>query len=619
MAEKFFFAYTTADEAFDPAVHNVEDENVFAFTFSQDEGDFAQVVFTIINPRIGLLAPGRKVWVWFSWDQSLTDTPDIVALFKGRLVALPDNLFDQTVDLTFTAKPNDFLAQKATLAATMRDLPYWDSVFIAPTSWADDDTVLEARSELWHIDPVTHVVTSSDIINGDTTIEFFEADFFYDAVAVSLQGSPVSSVTMQATIPWTQSASGIVDFTSNLLGIGGGEKYQMISSFTFQGLVDDWPKQGGDIGDGWIVTTGELVDQSLLSVPRVSLIPGIFDTSSIVPVPDGSIIFPVEFTGTTYGGVDGSSIEGQDTIVVAPIGYGVPSLAAQYTRSVTMGQTITFTLNADMQKIMTDDEADETLALSLSGNAVSDLTFDNTIPMVDVSGRDYIHTARGVLSIEYLIMFARANLLAKARAIKIDFTTTLANGFAASLRKSGLIHDPRLPGGQAIGKFISYSHALSGDDGTPLSTLTIACAIGYGGSFTGDDGTGAWVNDAYVDPAYQEHTGKISVTPTSDIQFALPTFAGFDDGLVFAGGLTKEQAIQELNLLNPSETQRTDILANTSKVGDNQAIASLLGTMPTQFTLQLAPMSGGPFQQEVAVSLSDLVVPQQINLEAESV
>ena len=614
----FFFAFVDPDTAFDPTIHNVDDLDVFSFSMSQAEGDFAQLSVTIKNPKIGLLAPGRKQWLWFSWFNGTAIVPRLL----GRLVALPDNLFDTTITLVFTAKPSDFLARKAALAATMRNLPFWDPIFITPNSWSDDDTVLEARSELWHIDPVTHEVTSSDIIVGDSVVEFQQSDIFYDGVQVNLQASPVSTVTMQATIPWQQSATGSVDLGRDVLGFFGNfesQKFQQISSFTFTGLASSWPKPGASIGDGWVVTVGELLDQSFLSVPAAPLIfPGIFDTSDITPVATGSIVFPIGFTGTTYSGVDGASIQGTDTIVVVPIGWGVPELVLQYTRGVQYAQVVTFTLSADMQELMTDDDADETIALTLSANPVSDITFDDSIPLGALTGRDYVHSARGRQSVEYLIMVARANLLAKARAITITYQTTFDLGLPCSLRMNALIHDPRLPGGQAIGKITSYSHDLDGSDGTPLTSLTIACAVGFGGSFTSSPGTGAWVDDAYVDPAYQEHNNQISLTPTSDVQFQLDPSVVFDDGLNFAGGLSNNQAVLDITVKNDANVQKAAILAISGVYGDQAAISTLLGTIPTTVSLLMAPMSGGPFKQEVAIGLSDLIVPQQINLEAPS-
>ena len=160
MAKNFYFAWVDPNTAFDPAVHNVEDEDVFSFKISQVEGDFASLELVIKNPRVGLLKPGRKVWAWFSMDTGTVIRP----LFLGRIVGLPTNLFESTVTLEFTARPTDFVAQKLALAETLKVLPYYDPIFISPESWGDPDVVLEGRTVLWHVDPITHVVTVSDIL-----------------------------------------------------------------------------------------------------------------------------------------------------------------------------------------------------------------------------------------------------------------------------------------------------------------------------------------------------------------------------------------------------------------------------------------------------------------------
>src|SRR3954468_18709501 len=89
MGGPFYFAWVSAtDTAFDPTVHNREDEDVFGFTVEHTEGDFAGLEIEIRNPRIGLLAPARKVHAFLSYDTG----SEIKALFRGRLVGIPDDI-----------------------------------------------------------------------------------------------------------------------------------------------------------------------------------------------------------------------------------------------------------------------------------------------------------------------------------------------------------------------------------------------------------------------------------------------------------------------------------------------------------------------------------------------
>jgi len=104
MAGPYFFAWADESEAFDPVTHSRFDDDIFDFEIAQNEGDFATLAITIQNPRIGLLAPGRQIWAWFSWS----DGTDVIPLFFGRLVGLPDNIDGESVALNFIARPSDF-------------------------------------------------------------------------------------------------------------------------------------------------------------------------------------------------------------------------------------------------------------------------------------------------------------------------------------------------------------------------------------------------------------------------------------------------------------------------------------------------------------------------------
>jgi hypothetical protein len=202
----FYFAWVDASEtAFEPTVHAREDEAIFGFTVEQAEGEFASLSLEIRNPRIGLLAPARKVWGWLSWDNGT----NIVPLFYGRLVAIPNDIHQEVVTLEFTARPADYSQRKAYLAETMREVPFYDPVFIDPNKRADPDVVLEARSELWDIDRITHEVTTSDILVGeDGNEDFLESEVPYDTVSVRLNQPPLRSVSVDGSVPWTNAGSG---------------------------------------------------------------------------------------------------------------------------------------------------------------------------------------------------------------------------------------------------------------------------------------------------------------------------------------------------------------------------------------------------------------------------
>jgi hypothetical protein len=146
---------------------------------------------------------------------------------------------------------------------------------------------------------------------------------------------------------------------------------------------------------------------------------------------------------------------------------------------------------------------------------------------------------------------------------------------------------------------------------------TIASCVGKGGSHTADDGVNSYIDD-YIDDFYQM-TNQIVLTDTVDIAWTIPDPVMFDDGLDFIAGLNPQAVIQQLSLTNPASAQEVVIRAAGDGANTDQAkISEVVKNNPTQITLQLKPMEGGPFQGEVVISLSDLVIPKQIDLEAPS-
>lgn len=611
MADTLYWAWVDEGETFNPAVHNRQDEDVFSLQFDHSEGDFAGLKLTIKNPRIGLLNVGRKVWGILSFNDGVTITP----IFKGRLIAVPTNIFDTLVQLDFTARPANYQAQKVALATTLKVLPYYDPIFVSPDSWSDPDVVLEAYSRLWHIDPVSLILTSSDIlIPEDGVEEVTEDQHFYDDMSVTLNQTPLRACSMIATIPWTQTADGDVDLTKAIRDLFGTP---IPTSFTMPGLIQSWPKPGAGFGSGWQVKDASIFDVSY-AIQKIKL-DDIFYWQGVVPeIPEGSIVFPLKVTGEYHSG-EKAGFNFQFELVVAAMGYAVPTLSITYTAGRDFAQIVTFTLRTNQQAIVTLPGDNEAMVITLNANKVSDRTEDHTLPIQDVRRRNYTHTLRGLFSIEHLLLVARAHLIARSRAVEISFKMGFKDALRMlSLRKSALLHDHRLPGGEATGKIIGVALSVSGDSGEAIGAITIASCVGYGGSYTANPGLPSYVDAGYMDN-YQQFNGQIVLTDTADIAWTIPTPAMFDDKLDFIKGLNANNAIKLMTLTNGVGVQGPAVAAASEGPNTDQAkVSSVLQDLPTTITVQMKPMEGGPFQQEVVVSVSDLIVPQQINLEAPS-
>lgn len=612
MPGPFYFAWSDpAEIAFDPDVHAREDEDVFSFRVEHAEGEFASLSVEIRNPRIGLLAPARKTWAWLSWNNGTA----VIPLFFGRLVGVPNDLHQEIVTLQFTARPADYNAQKLALAETLKVAPFWDPIWIDPDQRNDPDVVLEARSQLWHIDRVTHEVTVSDVLVGEESIEEFgESEVFYDSVAVRLNQPPPRTVTVDGQVHWTQSASGGLDVFS----------HGAFDTYTGDGLMQDWPKAGSNLGGGW-----EIESASASDVYGIGWIPDdAYETASQQdgfsnkvengrltprPVPSGWLWFETLrwsfFTADLREGV------------LVPLWRIATNLRLRYSTDRQRKEHVQFTLSADVQPIVTLPGEDEVQTLNLSSADVGE-PIDGVLPIGDVRRRSYFPTERGLQSLEYLIELARAHLLLRSRAVEIEFDCRFERAIALSCRKNARILDRRLPGGQAVGKIIGYSFGVDGGTGELSGSVTIGCAVGYGGATAEVDGDPTYVDDDYVENDYQAYQGNIVVLGPGDVGYSVPIDTINDDGLDFLGGLRLTDVMSNYAVVSGAAAQAGAVasgMARSSVAKDvADSVKNVLKTVPTKLQFTLKPVTGGPFENEYDINVSALKVPAMIDLEAAS-
>jgi hypothetical protein len=558
-------SFAWADEG-DPFTSR-NDEDVFAFDLSHLEGEFATLSIELRNPRVGLLTAGRKRWCWFGHDGA--------PLFKGRLTALPTDLREEIVTLAFVARPSDYIARKKAVADTMRVFPFYDPLWVAEEARADPDIVLEARPELWHTDRVTHQVTSSSLIEGEDGTINLGGDVFHDGVSIAFKGAPLRKVRVEATCQWTQLGAGRVDISKQIKKLFPADRVQ---SLTSKGLLDEWPEEGDKIGSGWTFgpcscrgDANPLSMQSVLTYTR-----------------SGRWIrfFIIELLQST-------------------------TLA--YDASRTIIERISFDVTCDTQEIMSAQDDEEAVTITLQTEDV-DKPVDpgGLTPVRDPRRRSFFPTDRGLQSISYLVALARAELLARARAVEVSFETTFLNGLGLSCRKNIRIADPRLPSGEALGKVAGYSLILNGDTGQASSRVLMACTVGKGGSLSPQEAMPAYTED-YVDPGYQQTSGGQIGFETGDVIYgALEVEADGYDGVDFFN-MTPDKVIADLSLYNDLDDQRTIVNMTWPDIND---VVAALARAPTQIDMTLVPLESGPFETDYSLAVEPVLVSRTINLEA---
>jgi hypothetical protein len=631
---------------FDPAIHNRFDEEVLGIEIAQSEGDFATLTVDIKNTGVGLLATGRNLWCWLSWDQAWTpaggDAPDLVPLFNGRLVGVPQLAAGEVMQLSFLARPDDYNVQKLGLADAMQVLPFWDPVWLA-TQAGNPDTVLETYSALWHTDRTTLEVTTSDILEGEEgVVTIGEDQAFYDNFAMSFGDAPLRQVAVSGTVSWEQTGEGDIDITPSLFHAFGdagnlntvfsdldGTKWHKYLTkggvvYTFNGsaVKSSWPQPGTSIGAGWEVAPGTSPDGKALSF--------IVDASS----PLGWIqpmAFNINYVGPPPGdtsGVQRSPADGASDFT-AFISHGTWqwgfSLNAYFIRMVVHYQasrkrteTVRAVMVADVLDVSDNTGTDSSEEISYSSDKVAEaIDPGGAIPLGGPEARTYLQTDRGAGSFEYLLLAARAKLRARARSVEITFGCDWPTALGIGLRHSVALFDRRIPGGSAIGK-VKQCRLTVGESGM-FGEFTIGCTTGAGNAAVAATGINGYVDDGYVDDGYQVIAGSQRMFLTDELAYqTLDQFEVVDDGLNFYH-LTAEQVVKSCTVLNGLDVQMAE-LNKYQNVSMPQAGLSdpfdAIKKLTTTITLELVPVTGSEYHTDYLPAVSMLAIPQTIDLRA---
>lgn len=615
----YYFAWVDPGETtFQPA-HQRVDENVFAFEIVHSEGEFAQLQIDVRNPRVGLLNAGRKLWAWLACDDGGSVTP----LFFGRLVGIPLEMHNELVRLAFTARPANYDGIKRALADTLRVEPYWDPLWINPEERDSPDSVLEARPELFHIDRVTHAVTTSHMVNGeDGTLEL-GGDFYYDSLSIQFSAPAARKIRVVGEVGWTQVASAEIDISKHFR-----PPLTTIRSYTGTGLFEAWPKGGESIGNHWEVSFAEAFFLNGTYIPQ-SDEDGFITTSGVLGV-----------------------FHRYSLAANMRVRY---DLDRQYT------EQLSFEMEADVQALLVEpgDEEVEEVFLSANADEPIDPPAEGGSGSSGASGsggllpaqRDptlprFFQTERGLRALKWLMLMARARLLVRARAIEVSVTTRFENGLALSCRKNMRINDPRLPGGTALGKVMGYTLGHDGDSGEAYCTITIGCSVGHGQDITAGAGEPVYVEDGYVTDGYLYRLGQEFEVLENEVNFVdFSAIQPNDDGIDLAS-LNEDNAVEYVHVIRDAAYQKAnlketiDMLDGEQPVGgvrvlgfgeriqvpkiaatgeaDPEAIAEAFNEMFTEIELKLVRFEPGPFLTEMPIAVSMLRVPQTIDLSAAS-
>lgn len=598
---------------FDPVVHARHDEIPVSIDIEHSEGNAALMSIELRNPRIGLLAPGRNLWCWFSWRDPETDI--IYPVFHGRLIAIPKNLQAEKVTFQFIAKPSDYENQQALVMTTLHDDSY-DPVWYT-NGIVDSTSILEARTEDWHTDRTNLEVSLSDVTIGeDGTLDIAASEHVYADMGITFGTAPLAGVYLSASVQFEQEGFGEIDINEKVKAAFGG----VVQTYCGNGLKDGWPKPFTSIGGGWTVGSDSTIVESSLNPITLSFLTSWSQSWSIGDDDTGK-----EASGSY-----------QQTVASFPLNVYETSLNVRYDASRKWTETVSFFMESDTQQIMTDSRA-SVKTFSLSSSLVNfPVDDDGSMPFADPRGNTYFKTVRGQKSVRWLIRYGRAKLIESARAVEVSCTVQWQKAVIAgiSCRWNCHLTDARLPGGEAIGKITSYKLIASAKDGMKAH-VKFGCTIGRGGSVVASPGIESYAAPGYMASGYQAMKGG-----TIDIGDGSITYQNFGDFSVIDDGvnlfdMSPDTAIKRLLVTVGLDEQITAMTQTKVQDAAHYNLAAGFSGLGSQITpppkpdqalknayarviLEMYPVTGGDFLTEFVVDVSKLQIPKTINLEAPS-
>jgi hypothetical protein len=228
---------------------------------------------------------------------------------------------------------------------------------------------------------------------------------------------------------------------------------------------------------------------------------------------------------------------------------------------------------------------------------------DGIAPIGDPARSAFFPTDRGLQAVQYPLLVARAHLMQSARAAKINFDCSFERALELSCRMNALLHDPRLPGGQVIGKITEYHLKADGDNGQLLGQVQIETTIGTGQTITLQQGAPTYVDEGYVAGGYQFYSGADIALPSGDASIVMPPT--YFDPAQMVLPLTYQDAVVAFQV---HEGTPIDVVAAGAAATAD----------PTWLEIVLNPVTGQRYQRDYDLGASTLVMPKLIDLAAPS-
>lgn len=603
------------------------------FAPSMVDGDAFAVLSAVISEqrndrkvepsfRVVVANPGAVGWMPAAlryadlWEQRAED-PAPVLIARGRLVPLPTNMADATIELTFRCLPPDSDDILTAAADALRigedidydpdadpedrlDAEYYDPLFFGADASDDPENVFSARPEIWRWDRASLQLGRTHLVDSDVLHDIgYQGVGAAPSLSVTNPPKPISKIRIIAN--WTQAAKGRQTVSEP----------DSVSTYTWDDFISSFPQPGASIGSntGWTLAEAK-VEAVSNNIPNLLSISGAkFGNASGGQVQLLSKTVQFRLTAAydytqqreeildlvmPSGLQDLPDEDDQSELIESPITLGplnIDSSTAEwaYEDPDTL-EVIQYVVGDEVLAAgrawtcATDHEATETFRFrDYDGGPVLWVQRDKRAPMGDSRHSRFLDLPRGVRAVRHAVLRLDRAVLERRQCAETTFEVPWMLGRGITTADSCRIAHHKLPGGEVTGKVTGIDLVIE-SGGKRLANITLASIPGSGA-----------INPIPGPDQFQ--TGDI-VYSTSYRDPSVPV-----DAFSLATRPPRIYAIE-----NDWGTQHAAAVASGDPVGT-------IGTLPTRLRIAFTPLREEDLlTRRMSVTCVAPALPKQINL-----
>lgn len=516
---------TNHDDFYDPVTHAAQSHVVVGGTLVERvESGIIVPYFTVTarNPGIQGIIQQQERYAILT-EQRPGDAEPII-LARGRINAMPSELADDRVQIEFVCVPpdEDDVLKAAADALRVGEIDYdpdasltdrdaaetYDPLFYDRSASDDPANALLGTLDYWRWDPVTLQIGRVSMIEGET--EHVITSGRFESESLRYLNPPRRRSRMRIIAGWTQMASGK---QTSPIGVG----LQSVTTYSYQSIIDGFPKNGDPIGNanGWTMAEAYIIDVQDHPLAQTYDIPsdepGVLASKirmrpkrvefRLWPAFDyqqaREEILDLTMLSGTQDVLGDDRTEVIETINLAPLDIDASTPDWMYEDPETldpMQYQVGDYVIANGKRWRCDvahTAAPNFFYLGFASpedtERVRLWTRVSSNAAIDSESAKFFDTDRGKRAVRHGLRRLRRAVVERSLAAELSFEIDWSVGRSITCADSCRVEHPRLPGGEVVGKVSSVEKRIAENSGMRSVVVTIMLPVGAGDALSSPD------------------------------------------------------------------------------------------------------------------------------------